>query len=400
MRATVAITRCPSYDREPLKDAVRTALSFIGSLAAVVKPSQRVLLKINHLGRHPPESAVQTRPEFVRAVIELVREITDNVVVADGLERPGVEDFAGSGVLQVCRDLGVELLNFKGHGYREVKHPAFEAVGPVPVPDAVLDADVIITLPKLKTHVLCLLTGAVKNNYGFVPTRLRSNYHLMFPEPDAFSNVVVDVFDACRPHLAIVDAVVALEGTGPSSGGTPKPLGLVLAGRDCVAVDAVASAIMGLAPTTVASTRHAARRGIGEADLDNIEVLGEPIDAVLSPFTLPDNRMLLESALSHLPKPVVRVLTGLIRSGREYPHVIESRCVACGLCVKHCPTDAVTLVGKTAEIDPRRCIACFCCQEFCEHGAIGVRREGLGQLIAVAAKVRRLLKRLLRGRGG
>jgi len=396
MTAKVAITRCATYDPEPLKDAVRTALSLIGSLREVVKPSQRVMLKINHLGHHRPESAVQTRAEFARAVIELVQEITDDIVVADGLGTPGIDGFATSGILQVCRDLGVELLNFKGHPYREVDDPAFEAVGPVPFPEAALDADVIITLPKLKTHVLCLLTGAVKNSYGFVPTRLRSNYHLTFPEPDAFSNAVVDVFQACRPHLAIVDGVVALEGTGPSSAGVPKPLGVVLAGRDCVAVDAVVAAIMGLAPTDVASTRHASRRGIGEADLDHIEVLGEPIGAAVNPFALPSNRMLLDSVLSRLPGPVARMLIGFIRSGREYPQVIKKRCVSCGLCVKHCPAGAVTLAGGTAKIDPALCIACFCCQEFCEHGAIGVRRQGLGALLALAAKMRTLLRRLLR----
>ena len=398
MTARVVITRCPSYEAHPLQEALERSLSLIGSLSEVVKPGQRVLLKINHLGQHHPRWAVNTNPHFLRAVIQLVREVTGDVVVADGLNGPGVGGFEISGTLDVCRDLDVELVNFKGAPYREVRSPDFEMVEAIPIAEAALEADVVITLPKLKTHMLCLMTNAVKNNYGFIPMRLRSNYHRQFPSPDEFSNLVTDVFSAHRPHLAIVDAIVALEGTGPSRGGAPKELGLIVAGRDCVAVDAVSAAVMGLAPADVATTRHAARRGLGETELANIEVVGESIRSVRNPFSLPASPMLIESALARMPVSIRSVLGTLVRSTREYPWVVARRCIGCGLCVEHCPMGAVRLVNGKAKIDRSQCIACFCCQEFCESDAIAVTRRPLGLAVRFARKVRRMIRRILRGR--
>jgi len=393
MPARVAIVRCPNYDARRLKTAISAALNSIGSLADVVKPGQRVLLKINHLGQHPPQAAVITHPEFVRAVVEVVREITDDVAVADGLGRPGLGGFEVSGILQVARELGVELVNFRGHGYREVCEPGFEMVRTLPIAEAALDADVIISLPKLKTHMLCLMTGAVKNNYGLLPERLRVNLHGQLVYPEDFSNLVVDIFAARKPDLVIMDAVVAMEGSGPGSGGTPKKLGLVLAGRDSVAVDSVASAVMGLDPLDVASTRHASRRGLGEADLAKIEIVGERLADVRRPFRLPANRMLMNAVLGRLPRSLVHLLQKLLRQLREHPRILAEQCTGCGLCVKHCPERAVSVVDGKARIDYRRCIACFCCQEFCESKAVGTRRRPTGRVFTFAAWTRRAFGR-------
>ena len=381
MPVRVALVRCTTYAPEQLKNAISMALNNIGSLAEVVKPGQRVLLKINHLGSHPPEAAVTTHPAFLRAVVELVREITDDIVVADGLSRPGLEGFTLSGILAMAREIGVEHLNFKGNGYREVCKPTYEMVKSLPIAESALDADVIITLPKLKTHMLCLMTGAVKNNYGFLPERLRVNLHGQLVYPQDFSNLVVDIFEARKPDLVIMDAVVAMEGTGPGSAGMPKKLGLVLAGRDSVAVDAVASAVMGLDPKDVASTRHASRRGLGEADLSRIEIMGETLAASRRTFRLPANRMLMDAVLARLPRPFVRVLQLVLRRMRECPRIVTTKCIGCGLCVEHCAEAAVTVVDGKAKIDYRKCIACFCCQEFCESDAVGTRRRPLGGVL-------------------
>jgi uncharacterized protein (DUF362 family)/Pyruvate/2-oxoacid:ferredoxin oxidoreductase delta subunit len=388
----VSIARCASYDPERLTGALASATASIGSLGSAVKPGCRCLLKINHLGNYPPEAAVNTHPAFLRAVIELVRPITSNIVVADGLWDRGLDGFAKSGTLQACRDAGVELVNLHGRGYREVHGEGMETVDSFPFSEDALDADVVVSLPKLKTHMLCLMTGAVKNNYGFLPRRLKVNYHMMFADPDDFSNMLVDVWSARPPEIVLMDAVVAMEGSGPSSGGRPVDLGLVLAGRDSVAVDAVASALMGIDPADVPSTRHAARRALGEADLAKIEVAGESIASARRTFELPASRSVVDVVSRRLPASARRLLARVVRGRRLLPRVLSGRCVGCGLCARHCPADAIELSNAKARIRRDRCIACFCCQEFCEKDAVGVRRSGLGHLIGIMESLRRRLR--------
>ena len=396
MPALVSLVRQTDYDPLALKASVAQALELIGGLEQMVRPGQRVFLKINQLGVHPAESAINTHPELIRAVVELVREITNDIIVGDDVEKAGTAGFEITGTRRICENLGVKLINLKEHPHREVKRHDYELTTSIPMSVPPLEADVVITLPKLKTHMLCLLTNAVKNNYGFLPHRLKPNYHRQFIRPDEFSNLLVDIYLACKPHLAIVDAVTALEGLGPSRGGKPKQLGLVMAGRDSVAVDAVAAAVMGVDPLTVATTRHAARRKIGKADLAKIEVLGESIDSVRDPFKLPANRLLVESVFAAMPGPLVGLLHKLIESTREYPRILSGRCIGCGLCAKHCPNDAIRIVDRKAVIDFAKCISCFCCQEFCESDAIATRLPVVGRGVQAAGRALRGARRVVR----
>ncbi len=379
----VSVVRCPTYDPAALAEAIRAAVEPFGGMRSVVKPGARVLLKINHLGRHAPETAVDTHPELLKAVIRLVQTLTPNVTVADGLWNAGLDDFEVSGTAGACRETGVSLVNLTGHGCREVKRAGFEAVKSLPISEAALDADVVINLPKLKTHSLCLMTCAIKNSYGLLPRQLKVNFHRLYGDPDEFGNMLVDVWSARPPELTIVDAVTAMEGNGPAGDGRPKDLGLVVAGRDAVAVDAVAAALMGLAPGAVASTRHAARRGLGEADLGKIEIVGEPIARARRRFELPAATPIVELLAHRLPRPVMRLLARMLMSTRNYPRIVESRCTGCGLCVRHCPAAAICVSGARAHIDRAHCIACFCCQEFCEQAAVDAKPSGLGALLAL-----------------
>jgi len=381
VRAEVAIAECGSYDPAEVTSALERALAAAGGLDSVVKRGDRVFVKPNHLGEHPIELAINTHPAVLGAVCEALLELGARVVVGDGLTKPGDGPFRTSGIYDACKKLDVELVNLRGTDYARVEIPG-GTVDAVHFSRLALDSDLIITMPKLKTHVLTQFTGAVKNSYGFLPDKLRATLHRRFIEPKRFSAVVVDVFSVKAPALAVMDAVVALEGEGPSRGGRPKEMGLLLASRDCVALDAVSTALAGFEPAEISTTRIAAERGLGVGDLDDIDVVGTPMAEALSPgFARPKSIEGVRAMLDAAPAFVTKALGKVLELSKEFPVVVRDACIGCGLCERHCPAGAVKITNGKAVIDYALCISCFCCQEFCESDAIKVGRTRTGQTI-------------------
>ena len=220
-------------------------------MRAFVSSGQRVLLKVNLLSKASPERAVTTHPEIVRALIRSVRDAGGVPVVGDS---PAGPNTAGqiralhetTGIARVCADEGAELVLFDDDAMR-VANPRGALYGAFTLGREVVEADVIISLPKFKTHGFMMFTGAVKNLFGCIPGLEKAQYHLKVPDRDDFGDMLVDLMLACRPTLAVMDAIVGMEGNGPA-GGTTREIGAVIASADFVALDVVASAMAGLDP--------------------------------------------------------------------------------------------------------------------------------------------------------
>lgn len=394
----MAVACCDDYEPATVGRALRQCLEHLGGVGRWVRPGKRLLLKINHLGNHPPEEAIVVHPSVTQALAELLKEAGAKVTVGDGLDRPGLEGFRQSGTLEAAENAGVELINFKGSPYPSVPVRG-RFLTQVPIAEAVREADAVVNLVKMKTHVLTLLTGAIKNTYGYLPEGLRSNLHREYVSPSDFAQAAVDVFQTRPPDLHVVDAVVALEGYGPSRGGDPKPVGLILASEDAVALDAVLGSLMGLAPGDVVTTRVAGERGLGVDDLERIDIVGPSLEEVRpAEFALPERTLRAGRFLAGLPRPLLRVCRGLSQATTAVPEVVESACIGCGLCVRHCPTGAARMLAerKVARIDRNLCISCFCCQEFCESDAIRLTHRPVGATILFVEKVLRTLRRGIR----
>jgi uncharacterized protein (DUF362 family)/Pyruvate/2-oxoacid:ferredoxin oxidoreductase delta subunit len=401
--SVVAIVRCESYERETVARALTECLELLGGLSRWVRPRARVLVKINHLGDHTPEEAIVVHPLVTELLAGMCKAGGAHVVVGDGLGRSGLEGFGKSGTLKATEAAGVTLVNFKGSPHPSVPVPG-RFLSQVPVAQAVLDAEVVISLAKMKTHVLTLLTGAIKNTYGYPPVGLCQSLHRRYATPADFAQVVVDVFQARPPDLTVVDAVVALEGYGPSRGGRPKPVKLLLASEDAVALDAVLGELMGYGGSEVPTTVAASRRGLGEGDRARIEIRGVGLaEARPKKFALPERVIRAGRLLSALPRPLYQAFRRLSRETIAVPEVLTAHCIACGLCVRHCPTGAAQMVRgeKAAHIDRNLCISCFCCQEFCESDAIGLTHRPMGALILFVGgffpPVRRALRSVWQG---
>ena len=231
-------------------------------------------------------------------------------------------------IREMTERAGIELVNFEASGSTEIDAGDYRLY----VANPVLEADVIINLPKLKTHTLTLMTGAVKNMFGTVPGFRKAEMHKIFPGHREFAAMIVELFSHVRPALNIMDAVLAMEGNGPSSG-SPRELGLVAVSDDAVALDAVMAGVIGFKPGRIDTTRIAQERGMGVGDPDGIEITGDASGVVAEDFELPSSLgvRLVPPALARLVAPFVWLKLVIDRD----------RCTGCGMCFRSCPVKTI-----------------------------------------------------------
>lgn len=362
--AQVSIVGCEDYSKA--REAVREAIDLIGGFGSIVFPGARVLLKPNLLAAALPEKAVTTHPAIVSAMCELVVEAGGIPIVGDGsgITHPGITDEAldVSGIREAAQKAGAEVLSFETSGYEVVDVPEPSQFHQLYLAKPVLAADVVISLSKLKTHELTLYTGSVKNMFGAIPLKLRKEAHLL-GKVDLFSEAVVDIYSARVPNLTLMDAVVGMEGNGPSKG-TPVNVGVVMASYDCVSLDVVASQVIGLDPMEVPTNKAAIERGYGNQDP---EVLGLPLDDVRVKFKL--------SGTTNLRRVPPFLLKRLGKLFIIKPSINTSKCTLCGACVLNCSAHAIEQKDGKLKINDKKCILCYCCRELCPSGAVDMKRS-------------------------
>ena len=246
------------------------------------------------------------------------------------------------------------------------------------IANGVLDSDGLVNLPKLKTHPLVRLTGAVKNQFGCVPGLLKSQYHVKLADPYDFAAMLVDLNTLARPRFCVMDGIVAMEGNGPRSGKLRK-LNVLLFSSDPVALDATACRIINLDPEIVTTSKLGEKAGLGNYRNENIELLGDSLESFLCrDFDV--IRTLKEHCSQSRVKAFIKNWTC------ERPVIDGAKCTNCGTCVKMCPVDpkAVDWREGAKERPPTynydRCIRCYCCQESCPEGAISARNTMLGRV--------------------
>jgi len=374
----VYIARCETYEYEWVEEAIREAIEALGGMGHFVQRGQRVLLKPNLLRSSTPDEAIITHPMVVRAMVTLVQEVGAQAVIGDSPGPPyGVAGmrslYEKAGLMAVAEDTGAELI-FSSPPV-QLPNPSGELVKMIDAMEVVTQVDSIISLPKLKTHGLTGFTGATKNLFGLVPGLVKMGYHAKLQTAEQFSEMLIDLLQFHKPVLTVMDAIVGMEGNGPS-GGDPRPLGYLLVGEDGIALDLVATSMVGIAAEDVAPLRVAMQRGLCTGDAGDVDVLGVSLDEAFVPDFRP-HEAVASADRATMPTLVRRFLARqLVTSPRVGP-----KCVGCGTCVETCPTGAATMDGKRATIDLSECIRCYCCHEMCPENAIVLKRSLIGSLI-------------------
>ena len=374
MNKKTGIERCPSYDPEEVYRALKRAVELAGDLDVNGK---NVLLKPNIVFDSAPEKAVCTHPAFLEAAIRLVREMGARRILAGdspGLQGPGFSAKT-SGLGEAARKNNAEWVDFTRDKI-EMPCPEGRVMKKFSITRAAREADVIISLPKLKTHQLMYYTGALKNTFGFVPSVTKSTFHVRFPSREAFAAMIVDLNLVIKPAYALMDAIVGMEGPGPS-GGTPRHIGLVLASSNLLALDAAASSIIGYPPGAIPVNRDALDRDFWLSNFGEIEYPGlSPSDVTIPDYVkIPLKKTGSQAFEFILPRPL-RKLKESFAPGPEINHSICTRCGDCGrICGSRAISNAENGGKRGMVIDYRRCIRCFCCHEICSKKAIEVKNS-------------------------
>ncbi len=363
MKSTVSIVRCQTYEEKEVLKGLRQSIDLVGGIRNFVRSGDLVLLKPNLLYGKAPEKAVTTHPSIVKGMIQIVREAGGIPFIGDSPSIGGLTRAAEkAGIKKVADESKCPLIEFN--------KPIFPSKGggrffkQLEIDQRVLEADVVINLPKWKTHGMMLLTLGVKNLFGCIPGTRKALWHLKAGEDrKLFAQMLIDLYQIIRPSLTILDGIVGMEGNGPGSG-DPIQLGLILASRDALSLDQVVCDLLRIPRKSLMTNQVALEEGIGR---DEIEVVGERLEEINIPrFKLPAP----SSPDWDLPGFLQRVLKNALTSK---PVVEEEVCDACNRCIEICPPRALDRNERGLFFDYGKCIRCFCCQEVCPEGAIKIK---------------------------
>jgi uncharacterized protein (DUF362 family)/NAD-dependent dihydropyrimidine dehydrogenase PreA subunit len=377
----VSIVPCGEYDNAQVESALRAVLEPIRGLD-FVQPGMTVGVKVNLVTAMKPETAATVHPTVVCALVRLLRERGAEVVLGDS---PGGIYSAPylKVVYDVCGMRQAEAFGAKlnaDFSQTEVDFPDAAQAKHFPYTAWLGKVDAIIDLCKLKTHGMMGLTCAVKNFFGSIPGTQKPEFHYRYPRAADFANVLVDLYEYSKPQLCICDAVIGMEGNGPTQG-TPRKIGCLLASRNGHALDAVAAGLIGLQIQDVPTLHAAAERGLLAKDTEDITVFGDR-----ARFTIPDYKTVpAQSSVffrvfgDGIPGKIADFFAA--RMLTPFPKLDPQACIGCGKCAQTCPAKAITMRKKKPQINRRICIHCFCCQEFCPKGAMKVGRRTILKLL-------------------
>ena len=367
----VTIHRCNNYQADEVRRAVTAAVMDLGGFEPYIKPGETVLLKVNLVMSKGPDAAATTHPAFVAELARQLKDYGCRVIIGDS---PGGtfntamlrRNYRVTGMMQAAEESGAELSY--NTGTKDVACLAGKMLKNLTLTAMSQEADKVISVCKLKTHSMMTYTGAMKNMFGTVPGTVKAEYHVRMPKMEDFADALIDICEAAKPVLSFMDAIIGMEGNGPT-GGLPRKIGAVLASASPHELDLVAADLVGLGERQVPTIKAAAARGLAPRAAADVRVVGEePEQFRIADFKLPDH---IHSDLSQggfLPKFGMKWL-------RPKVQFDPKRCVGCGDCAANCPAKVIIMKDRRPTVNYKECIRCFCCQELCPQNAVKVKES-------------------------
>lgn len=364
----VAVVRCKTYDVEAVKPALEEALNAVNGLDFVM-PGMKIIIKPNLVSFKKPDAAATTHPALLEALVEMLLARGADVTIGDSPGGPHSlpllnRVYAATGMDRVEK-LGAKLnrnMNEKTVDFTEGK-----VLKNFTYTEYLDEADAIIDFCKLKSHGMLGMSAAVKNLFGTIPGLKKPEVHYKFQNDAEFADMLVDLNEYFKPRLAICDAVVGMEGNGPTAG-TPRQIGAIIASKSTYYADVVGAELIGMNIDGLPTLQAAYERGFAPASSKNLRVYGDIRALTVDDFKAPPVR-----GLSFMRKG--NVLHFISKAALEHKPTLKKRlCAGCGECARMCPAKAIEMKNKKPHINREKCIRCFCCQEFCPRAAMVVHR--------------------------
>ncbi len=354
----VSVVKCKSYKQSEVDKAVEKAVSLIKFDFSKYK-GKNILIKPNVVGCFPKKQiACTTNPSLVEAICKISKKNNCKIFIGDSPFTNPEASFKASGIEKVAKKYG-KLVIFEQDKLVNIKDEKAKVLKKFPISKILKNADLVINIPKLKTHALTKYTGAVKNLYGIIPGGLKQRTHLKAKGDKKFSNILVDIYQNIKPGLTIMDSVIGMEGEGPTSGELIKTK-LILACKNGIALDIGACQIMGMNPRLVFTTKEAVKRKLYSGF--KVEFVGIKKIPKFK-FDIPGY-----SEKSKAKKMICSLF-------KEKPIICDTKkCIKCGLCASKCPTHSIKLQPYPV-INAKTCIRCFCCIEICPQDALSLRPD-------------------------
>lgn len=384
----VALLKCNEYDVDLIEKKLREGFELLGGhdfLRNLIPKDSKVLLKPNMLSVEGKGSPVVTHYAVFEAAIRIILEYSSNISFGDS---PGFGDSRKaaekSGLMEVADKYGVYFEDFKESVHIKLDNSIL--CKSWNIAKAPYEADVVISLPKLKTHAMAYYTGAVKNQFGCVPGTQKATWHTRMPDANNFCKMLLDLNTAVGTKFAILDGIVAMEGNGPRSG-NPYKLNTLIMGQSLTAVDSTAVRLIGYDnPLDTPVLKEAYDSKWGAVLPNDISILGEKLESMKAK----DFKLCRSGGSFHFVNP--RVNNFLKEMIAPNPTLIKHKCIGCSRCAKVCPENpvAIHMVKRGDVLNPKwdmnKCIRCFCCQELCPVGAIETKYSTLGKLLKLSKR--------------
>lgn len=359
----VGIYKCEIYDEKLLDDLIQKIFDELKINDKILK-GMNVVLKPNLLAIRDEKTATTTHHLFVKCVAKKVISLGAKCTICDSppgkysskylakvYEKLGYKEIEEIGAI-LNLDTTSKLVNINGKCIKNI-----EIINPI------LNADLVINLPKLKTHAMMNLTCAVKNLFGIVPGERKAEIHSLYPDYTNFADAIIDISNYIKNQITIVDSIYSMEGNGPNSG-SPRHTGLVIASSNQFEIDYVASKLIDLKLEDSYIVKNSIERGL-LTNPKSIKIIGEKLEnVIIKDFRLPDT-------ISR--KRFMRVFN-LTKFIKPYPLFNSQKCIRCKLCIDRCPVHALELINNKVVLkDKNKCIRCFCCSEHCPAHAVEIK---------------------------